>query len=99
MNIRLGVTNLNQIFNFTDTVIYVGITNDIVRRVYEHKNKLIKGFTNKYNVNKLVYFESFNDIREAISREKQIKAGSRQNKIDLIVKENPEFNDLYPSIV
>jgi len=85
--------------NFSNTVIYIGVTNDIIRRVYEHKNKLMKGFTDKYNVNKLVYFESFSDVREAIAREKQIKAGSRQQKIRLITKENPEFNDLYPTII
>lgn len=85
--------------NYNNTVIYIGVTNNIVRRVYEHKSKLIKGFTKKYNINKLVYFELFSDIKEAIAREKQIKAGSRQKKIDLIIKENPEFNDLYPTII
>ena len=85
--------------NFTNAVIYTGVTKDLVRRVYEHKNKLTKGFTSKYNVNKLVYFEIFDDPESAIIREKQIKAGSRQKKIDLITKENPEFRDLYEEII
>ncbi|MBU2595917.1 GIY-YIG nuclease family protein [Patescibacteria group bacterium] len=85
--------------NFRNTVIYTGVTNNIVRRVYEHKNKLIKSFTNKYNVIKLVYFEIFDGIETAISREKQIKAGSRKKKIDLITKDNPKFLDLYDKII
>lgn len=74
---------------------YTGITNDLKRRVYEHKNKLIEGFTKKYNVNKLVYFEMFDDIYYAIMREKQIKGGSRQKKIDLINGLNKKWIDLY----
>jgi putative endonuclease len=70
--------------NKNNTVLYTGVTNDLKRRAYEHKEKLIDGFTKKYNVNKLVYFETTNDINSAIQREKQIKAGSRQKKIDLI---------------
>jgi putative endonuclease len=66
-----------------------------MRRVWEHKTKLIGGFTKKYNVDKLVYFESFNSPSEAIKREKQIKAGSRKRKLELIHKFNPEWNDLY----
>lgn len=85
--------------NYTNRVIYTGVTKDIVRRIYEHKNKLVKGFTKRYNVNKLVYYEIFDDIKGAISREKQIKAGSRQKKINLIIKENPEYNDLYSSLL
>ena len=72
------------ITNQYNTVLYTGVTNDLIRRVYEHKEKLIAGFTKKYNVNKLVYYEIFTDINSAITREKQIKAGSRQ-KIWLIV--------------
>ena len=79
-------------------VIYTGVTNDLKRRVYEHKEKLIDGFTKKYNVNKLVYFESTNDINSAIHREKQIKSGSRQKKIDLINSINKEWKDLYDEI-
>ena len=67
--------------NKNNTVIYTGVTNDLKRRVYEHKEKLIDGFTKKYNVNKLVYFETANDINSAISREKQIKAGSRKKNL------------------
>lgn len=85
--------------NYNNTVLYVGMTNDLVRRVYEHKNKLVKGFTEKYNVNKLVYFEQCNDSLVAIKREKQLKAGSRKKKIDLIVEQNPSFNDLYDEII
>ena len=85
--------------NYTNTVIYTGLTGNIIQRVYEHKHQLIKGFTSKYNVNKLVYFELFNDIKMAIAREKQIKAGSRKKKIDLITKNNPEFRDLYEDLI
>jgi len=84
--------------NKNNTVIYTGVTNDLKRRVYEHKEKLIDGFTKKYNVNKLVYFETANDINSAISREKQIKAGSRQKKIDLINSINKGWKDLYDEI-
>ena len=84
--------------NKNNTVIYTGVTNGLKRRVYEHKEKLIDGFTKKYNVNKHVYFESTNDVNSAIQREKQIKAGSRQKKIDLINSMNPEWKDLYNDI-
>ena len=84
--------------NKNNTVIYTGVTNDLNRRVYEHKEKLVYGFTKKYNVNKLVYFESTNDIYSAIQREKQIKAGSRKKKIELINSINPEWKDLYDDI-
>lgn len=85
--------------NYTNQVVYTGVTNDIIRRVYEHKGKLIKGFTSKYNVDKLVYFETFDKIETAIEREKQIKAGSRKKKIDLIMVANPEFKDLYEGLL
>ncbi|MEM9926148.1 MAG: GIY-YIG nuclease family protein [Rivularia sp. (in: cyanobacteria)] len=65
------------ITNQHNTVLYTGVTNDLIRRIYEHKEKIIAGFTKKYNVNKLVYYEIFTDINSAITREKQIKAGSR----------------------
>jgi putative endonuclease len=77
-----------------NTVLYTGVTNDLERRVYEHKNKLVKGFSAKYNITKLVYYEVFKDIREAILREKQIKGGSRRKKIELIKNINPQFDDL-----
>jgi putative endonuclease len=81
--------------NKNNTVLYTGVTNDLQRRVYEHKNKLLKGFTSKYNITRLVYFEEFGEIRDAIAREKQIKAGSRKKKEDLINSINPEWKDLY----
>lgn len=71
----------------------------MTKRVFEHKNKLIDGFTKKYNVNKLVYYERFEDALSAITREKQLKAGSRQKKLNLITKENPQFDDLYQDII
>jgi len=81
--------------NKYNTVLYTGVTNDLQRRVYEHKSKLLEGFTKKYNITKLVYYEIFEDANAAISREKQIKAGSRQKKIDLINSVNQEWKDLY----
>jgi len=76
-------------------VIYTGMTNDLARRAWEHKEKLIKGFTSRYNVAKLVYYEIYATAYDAIAREKQIKAGSRQKKIDLINKVNSKWKDLY----
>jgi putative endonuclease len=73
----------------------VGVTSDLVKRIYQHKEKLVEGFTKKYNVNKLVHYETFNDINYAIAREKQLKAGSRKRKINLIKKFNSEWKDLY----
>jgi len=81
--------------NKSNSTIYTGVTNDLKVRVYQHKEKSIEGFTKKYNVNKLVYYEIFDDMENAIMREKQIKAGSRKKKIDLIIKDNPGFEDLY----
>lgn len=81
--------------NNYNTVLYTGVTNDLQRRVYEHKSKLVEGFTKKYNITKLVYYEIFEDAYTAISREKQIKAGSRQKKIDLVNSVNQEWKDLY----
>lgn len=81
--------------NKTNTVLYTGVTSDLKRRIFEHKHKLVDGFTKKYKVDKLVYFEVGNDIYAAITREKQIKAGSRQRKIDLINASNKEWRDLY----
>ncbi len=81
--------------NKQNSVLYTGVTSDLKKRVYQHKLMLIEGFTKKYNIVKLVYYEIFDDIYEAITREKQIKAGSRQKKIDLIVSMNPAWRDLY----
>ena len=80
--------------NKNNNVLYTGVTNDLERRVYEHKNKMIKGFTYKYNINKLVYFEETSDVESAIVREKQIKSGSRKNKIELVNSINDKWNDL-----
>ena len=84
--------------NKLNTVIYTGVTSALQKRVYEHKQKMIEGFTKKYNVHKLVYYEIFDDLGNAILREKQIKAGSRKKKLDLIGKVNPGFKDLYPEL-
>jgi putative endonuclease len=84
--------------NKHNTVLYTGITNDLRRRVYEHKNKLVDGFTKKYNITTLVYYEVFYDPENAILREKQIKAGSLQKKIDLINSMNSCWQDLYDEI-
>ncbi len=75
--------------------LYVGVTNNFERRIYEHKHKLKDGFTKKYNLTKLVYFEMFNDINDAINREKQLKNWHRQWKINLIESKNKEWKDLY----
>jgi len=84
--------------NNRNTVLYVGVTNNLIRRVYEHKEKLADGFTRKYNIVKLVYYEDFNDIENAILREKKIKAGSRQKKVQLINGMNREWCDLYDEL-
>lgn len=79
--------------------LYVGVTSDLVKRVYEHKAKLVKGFTSRYNVDKLVWFEQSESIESAIAREKQLKEWKRAWKIELIEETNPYWNDLYASIV
>ena len=84
--------------NKYNSVLYTGVTNNLKRRVYEHKAKLVKGFTMKYNISKLVYYEVFDDPNSAITREKQIKGGSRQKKIDLIDSMNKEWKDLYQDL-
>ena len=84
--------------NKNKTVLYTGVTTNLKRRVYEHKNKLAEGFTKKYNITNLVYYEVFEDPENAIRREKQIKAGSRQKKIDLVNGMNKEWRDLYQEI-
>ncbi len=80
--------------NKGNTVIYTGVTNDIKNRTLEHKQGIYKGFTKKYECNKLIYYEEYQWIQDAIAREKQLKAGSRQTKIDLINQSNSEWNDL-----
>jgi putative endonuclease len=75
-------------------MLYVGVSNDLMKRVFQHKSKRISGFTQKYNLYKLVYFEQFGDIRAAIAREKQIKGWLRSKKVALIVTENPHWKDL-----
>ena len=81
--------------NSRNTVLYTGVTNDLKRRVYEHRNKVVPGFTAKYNVKKLVYYEVYDDPQYAIAREKQIKSGSRKKKLDLISSFNPGWRDLW----
>jgi len=80
--------------NRNNTVLYTGITSDLKRRIYEHKEKLAEGFTKRYNLTKLVYYEVFQDSLNAIQREKQIKGGSRKKKVDLINDMNPAWKDL-----
>lgn len=80
--------------NYNNKVLYTGVTNNLCRRLYEHKSKLIKGFTEKYNVNKLVYFEESNNPEAAIKREKQIKGWKREKKNNLIEAMNPKWEDL-----
>jgi putative endonuclease len=84
--------------NVRNTILYTGVTNDLKRRIYEHRNKLANGFTKKYNVDKLVYYEDYDDSYNAITREKKIKAGSRKKKFELINGFNPEWKDLYNDI-
>ena len=81
--------------NLHNTVLYTGVTNNLQRRVLEHKSGKGSAFTKKYNITKLVYFESGDNVNMAIFREKQIKAGSRKKKLDLINSQNPEWKDLY----
>ena len=84
--------------NKNNTVLYTGITNDLKRRVYEHKEKLAEGFTKQYNITKLVYYEVFQDSYHAIQREKQIKGGSREKKIELVNTINSQWKDLYDDL-
>jgi len=84
--------------NKRNTVIYTGITNDLRRRVYEHREKLAEGFTKKYNATKLVHYEILQDVENAILREKQIKGGSRRKKIELVDSMNKEWRDLYEEL-
>ena len=83
-----------MITNWNNSVLYIGVTNNLPRRLYEHKNHLVKGFTEKYNVHKLVYFEHTGDVRVALEREKQLKKWTRAKKNALIEKTNPLWKDL-----
>ena len=78
--------------------LYIGVTNDIVRRVFEHKSKAVPGFTKRYGVDKLVWFEIFDDPTSAITREKELKKWRREWKIQLIEEQNPQWIDLYPEL-
>jgi putative endonuclease len=78
--------------------LYIGVTNDLVRRVYEHRNNVIGGFTEQYDVHRLVYFEIFDGIQEAIAREKKLKRWRRAWKVELIEKQNEDWHDLWPSL-
>jgi len=84
--------------NQRNTVLYTGVTNDLRKRVHEHKEKLVDGFTKRYNITKLVYYEIFDDVENAIVREKQIKSGSREKKVKLIDAMNKEWRDLYEEL-
>ena len=84
--------------NKSNKVLYTGVTSDLKRRIYEHKEKLVDGFTKKYNVTKLVYYEVFDDIENAILREKQIKGKLRHKKIELINSMNKEWRELYEEL-
>lgn len=87
------------ITNINNTVLYIWFTNNLARRVYEHKNKLIEWFTKKYNCDKLVYYEITNDVKSAIIREKQLKKWKRSWKIKIIEEKNPKWDDLYNEII
>ncbi len=80
-------------------MLYIGVTSELIKRVYEHKNDFVEGFTNKYHIHNLVYFETARDIDSAISREKQLKKWNREWKISLIEKQNPGWRDLYPDLL
>lgn len=80
--------------NKHNTTLYTGVTSDLLKRVYEHRNKLVDGFTKKYNIVKLVYFEAFENVHDAIEREKSIKDGSRRRKVELIRSVNSGWNEL-----
>ena len=97
MNYKNGYVYI--LTNKNNTTLYIGVTSNLAKRIYEHKNKLIDGFTQKYNLTKLVYYEIFDDITQAIAREKQIKGGSRKKKEELINSMNELWIDLYDTII
>ncbi|MFT7879946.1 MAG: GIY-YIG nuclease family protein [Sulfurimonas sp.] len=85
--------------NKKDGTLYIGVTSELAKRVHEHKTKVVSGFSKQYNLDKLVYYEILDSIEEAIKREKQLKNWHRQWKVELIENKNPEWNDLYESVV
>ena len=85
--------------NWNDKVMYIGVTNNLKRRVYEHKNEIIDGFTKKYHVHKLVYYETTTEVKAALEREKQLKGWRREKKNSLVTDMNPNWKDLYDEIV
>ena len=87
------------LFSQRNGTLYVGVTTNLIKRVFEHKSKFIDGFTRKYNVDKLGYFEVYDDLMTAIKREKQLKKYYRKQKLDLIEKNNPDWKDLYFEII
>lgn len=84
--------------NYRKTVFYIGVTSDLIQRTYQHRQKLVAGFTSKYNVTRLIYFERFLEVEAAICREKQLKGWRRSKKEHLVNGTNPNWNDLYSSI-
>ena len=84
--------------NRKNGTLYIGVTNNLIKRVFEHKNKVFKGFTEKYDINKLIYYECYDNIEYAIQREKRMKKWNRNWKIELIEKNNKEWKDLYPDL-
>ena len=84
--------------NYNETTFYIGVTGNLQKRIWEHKNKIVEGFTKKYNVDKLVYYELTENVETALNREKQLKRWHRQWKINLIKEMNPEFKDLYENL-
>ena len=87
------------LFNKRNGTLYIGVTSNLVKRIYEHKNKLVDGFTKKYNIDKLGYYEVFENIEDAINREKKLKGISREKKLKLIEINNPNWFDLYEEII
>ena len=85
--------------NKNNTTLYIGVTSNLAKRIHEHKTKAVDGFTKRYNLTKLVYYEVHEDIYNAISREKQLKGGSRKKKTELIESVNPEWKDLFDEIM
>jgi len=94
-----GSYSVYIITNNPNGTLYIGVTNNLQRRVWEHKKKIVKGFSSKYDLNRLVYFEVYDHVKQAIKREKQIKNLVRRKKIILIIKMNPRWNDLYNLIL
>ena len=104
MNADNCFSNINQYYIYIlaskrNGTLYIGVTSGLTKRVYEHKNNLIDGFSKKYNIHQLVYYESINDIESAIRREKQLKKWKRSWKIELIEKDNVEWKDLYFELI